>query len=194
MLLKIEQAGQPVLRKAAKPLTRAQIMSEQTQQLIDLMVATLRDRQGVGLAAPQVGEAVQLVIIEDKSSYHKKIPVAVLGAQLRKPVKLHILVNPKLEYIDRDIQNFFEGCLSVDGYRAVVPRAKRVRVTGWNRYGERVTLVTEGWFARILQHEIDHLNGSLYLDRMVAKTFITERCYQNEWFDALPAAINKLLV
>lgn len=102
---------------------------------------------------------------------------------------LTIIANPVLTILDGADEHYFEGCLSIDGYRAVVPRASHVRVTGWDRHGQPVTLTAKGWLARILQHEIDHLNGALYLDSMYIPTFISERHFVTDWLDANPEKI-----
>jgi peptide deformylase len=159
MILKIRPAGDSSLRKNAKELLAKDIRDKQTQALIDHMIETLRDAQGVGLAAPQVGENTQIIIIEDKAKYHKKISKKLLAEQERKPFKLKILINPTIEERSDEEKNYFEGCLSVDGYRAVVPRSKQIKVRAMDRLGKEVKINARGWFARVLQHEIDHLNG-----------------------------------
>ncbi|RYX78951.1 peptide deformylase [bacterium] len=188
MILKIVQAGDAILRKKAKQLTRTQLAKSETQQLIDLMIATLRDRPGVGLAAPQVGESFQIIIIEDKADYHEKVSEEMLAAQSRKPVALKVIVNPVLTIVSPADKSelYFEGCLSVDGYAAVVPRARAVKVTGWDRHGKPLTVTADGWFARILQHEVNHLNGDLYIDTMISRTFMTEKQYSKEWAKTSP--------
>ena len=193
MILKIEQVGHATLRKPAKPLTAQQLASPNIQQLIDLMIATLRDKPGVGLAAPQVGEPLQIIIIEDKKKYLQKVPEPVLAAQRRKPVSLHVIVNPTVTVLDTATDNFFEGCLSVDGFRAVVPRARRVRVSGLDRHGKRITVDADGWLARIVQHEVDHLGGTVYIDRMYSRTYMTEKAFAADWLSALPAEIDTLI-
>ena len=165
MLLKIVQAGAPVLRAAARPLTSPEIASAEVRQLIELMRETMRDAPGVGLAAPQIGLPLQLAVIED---------VAELEAAERRPVPFHVIVNPQITLGDEQV-DFFEGCLSVDGYQAVVPRARTVQVTARDHRGEPVSIDATGWYARILQHEIDHLRGTLYIDRMRSRTFSTSR-------------------
>src|SRR5690349_21079127 len=116
MLLKIIQAGDPHLRQSAKKVSLVTLKKPAMQHLIDLMIATLRDRPGVGLAAPQVGEPLQIIIIEDKKSYHQQVSPELLKAQGRKPVTLKVMINPILTIDEADEQLFFEGCLSVDGY------------------------------------------------------------------------------
>lgn len=173
MLLKLYQAGQLVLRKAAKPLTSKQLATKHIQEIIDFMIATLRDAPGVGLAAPQVGESLQIIIIEDKKFYHKKIDPKLLKEQDRRTIPLLVLVNPVLKVQDSQTNAYFEGCLSVEGYTGVVARPHAVTVTGWDRNGNDVSYEAHGWFARILQHEIDHLQGTLYIDKMLSTSFMT---------------------
>ncbi len=120
MNLKIVQAGEPVLREAARPLTAAEIASAEIQQLIELMRETMRDAPGVGLAAPQIGLPLQLAVIED---------VAEIEATERAPVPFHVIANPQLT-LGAETVDFFEGCLSVEGFQAVVPRARTVQVRG----------------------------------------------------------------
>ena len=165
MLLKIVQTGDPVLRTPARPLTPQEIASAEVAQLIDLMRETMRDAPGVGLAAPQIGLPLQLAVIED---------VAEVEATERAAVPFHVIINPQITLGEERIE-FFEGCLSVDGYQAVVPRARAVHVEARDHRGEPVSIDAHGWYARILQHEIDHLGGTLYIDRMRARTFTTAR-------------------
>ena len=165
VLLKIVQTGDPVLREPARPLTPADLARAEIQQLIELMRETMRDAPGVGLAAPQVGVPLQLAVIEDVGESEK---------QERKPVPFHVIASPRLVLGDELVEHH-EGCLSVDGFQAVVPRARAVTVEALDHRGQPVTIRAEGWYARILQHEIDHLNGTLYIDRMLTRTFSTAR-------------------
>lgn len=184
MLLKIYQTGQPVLREKAKVVTKTDLASGKTQELIDHMVETLRDVPGVGLAAPQVGQAKQIFIVEDKAKYHKHVPEAVLNEQDRKPVTLKVLVNPRLVVLETENDMYFEGCLSVEGYVGVVARAKKVKVSALDRSGKPVTYIAAGWFARILQHEMGHLNGELYIDHIQDKSLISTKNFAELWRDA----------
>jgi peptide deformylase len=165
VLLKIVQTGDPVLREAARPLTPADVAKAETQHLIELMRETMRDAPGVGLAAPQVGVPLQLAVIED---------VGESEAQERKPVPFHVIINPRLTLGEEQVEQY-EGCLSVEGFQALVPRARTVTVEALDHRGEAVTIRAAGWYARILQHEIDHLNGTLYIDRMNTRTFASAR-------------------
>jgi peptide deformylase len=173
MKLKIVQAGDPVLRKQSRLLTKDEISSPSIQQLIELMRETMREAPGVGLAAPQIGQSIQLAVIEDPAEYLSQLSPDQLAELQRSAVPFHVIINPKLTFTDNSSAPFFEGCLSVDGYQAVVDRALNVRVECLNERGEEVTINAHGWYARILQHEIDHLNGILYVDRMQTRTLTT---------------------
>ena len=200
MRLKIVQAGEEVLRQQARALTRDEILSPHIQELIEHMRDTMRDAPGVGLAAPQIGESLQLVVIEDRAEYQRELTLAQLAERGRKPVPFHVLVNPKLTIATSghdDSGNapniFFEGCLSVSGYTALVSRANAVTVNCLNERAEAVTISASGWYARILQHEIDHLNGILYVDRMQSRTFTTLENARRIWKDTPTAEIQSRL-
>jgi peptide deformylase len=181
MLLKLYQVGQSVLREEAKVVSAAQLKSKKTQDIIDFMISTLRDAPGVGLAAPQVGEALRIVIIEDKAKYHQPIPKELLKEQGRKVVLLKVLINPEIEIIDEDSSIYFEGCLSVDGYVAAVPRYKVVRVKALGRDGKSLSYLAFDWQARILQHEVDHLDGTIYMDKMLKNSFMNINNFAKLW-------------
>jgi peptide deformylase len=173
MTLTIVQAGDPVLRKKGRTLSKEEILSPQIQQLIELMREAMRDAPGVGLAAPQIGESIQLAVIEDRAEYLSDLSADQLERYQRTVIPFHVIINPKLTVVDDSSAVFFEGCLSVTGFSAVVERALNVRVECLNERGEEVTIDAQGWYARILQHEIDHLNGILYIDRMKTRTLST---------------------
>lgn len=181
MLLKIIQSGHPVLRRTARALAPKDIRSPAIQDLIEHMRETLRDAPGVGLAAPQIGQSLQLAVIEDRAEYHKTATEAELKERQRVPVDFHVLINPQIESLSPPQVSFFEGCLSLPGFMAEVPRSRSVRVTCLDHHGKPRVIEAEGWYARILQHEIDHLNGRLYIDRMQSQTFSTLENYQRHW-------------
>ena len=135
------------------------------------MRETMRDAPGVGLAAPQIGLPLQLAVIED---------VGESEAMERKPVPFHVIVNPKLTLGPGTVDHF-EGCLSVEGFQAIVPRAHTVHVDALDHRGKPVSIDATGWYARILQHEIDHLHGTLYIDRMRSRTISTARNFSRYW-------------
>ena len=173
MKLQIVQAGDPVLRKQSRALSKEEISSPSIQHLIELMRDTMRDAPGVGLAAPQIGESIQLAVIEDREAYITDLSADQLAVRQRSAIPFHVIINPKLSFLDNSSAQFFEGCLSVAGFSAIVDRALKVRVECLNERGEPVTIKAQGWYARILQHEIDHLNGTLYIDRMKTRTLTT---------------------
>jgi peptide deformylase len=183
MILKIFQTGEVVLRQVARPLSRDEILSPSIQELITAMHDTMRDAPGVGLAAPQIGVPIQLAVIEDAQDYIDKLPPGQAAERRRMPVAFHVIVNPALTIEIPDEVHFFEGCLSVAGFTAIVPRALAVRVECLNERAEPVSIRAEGWYARILQHEIDHLHGRLYIDRMESRSFTTLENFNRHWKD-----------
>jgi len=181
--LEIVQTGDPVLRRISRPLTKDEILSPSIQELIPLMRDTMREAPGVGLAAPQIGQSIQLAVIEDRANYIKDVSAEELAARQRSAIPFHVIINPKLTVVGNSSAVFFEGCLSVEGYQAIVERALDVRVECLNERAEEVTINAHGWYARILQHEIDHLNGILYVDRMKTRTYTTGENFFRHWMD-----------
>ena len=181
MRIKIANVGEAVLRTTAQALTKDEIRSVRTRELIEHMRETLADAPGVGLAAPQVGESLQLAIIEDKPEYQASLTREELAERERKPVPFHVLINPRIELLSTPDTAFFEGCLSLPGFLGMVPRARRVLVDALDHRGEPVRIMAEGWYARILQHEIDHLNRTLYIDRMWSHSFCSQDNYVRHW-------------
>jgi peptide deformylase len=145
------------------------------------MRETLTDAPGVGLAAPQIGEPLQLAIVEDRAEYHATLTAQELQERERHPVPFHVLINPEIELLSPPDLSFCEGCLSLPGFVGMVPRARVVRVRALNEAGEPVNIEAEGWYARILQHEIDHLKGTLYIDRMWSRSFSSIGHYNRHW-------------
>ena len=172
--LKIVQIGEPVLRQEARELTVAEIRGVEIQRLIEAMRQTMYDAPGVGLAAPQIGLPLQLAVIEDKPEYTEKAPPEILIERERSPVPFHVIINPKIRPDGprpvEEIQ-FYEGCLSLPGFLALVPRKRRVIVDCVDHNAQSRTIHASGWYARILQHEIDHLAGTVYIDRMLPRSF-----------------------
>lgn len=181
MISKIVQAGQPVLRKRARQLSVEEIRSKFVQELIDRMRETMRDAPGVGLAAPQIGEPLQLAVIEDRADYQRNVKAERLTLLERKPVPFHVIVNPRLTLLETARPAFFEGCLSVTGLVGLVPRALDVHVDALDEHGQPVSIDAHGWHARILQHEFDHLQGVLYVDRAYPRTLMTQESYAEHW-------------
>ena len=183
MRLKIVQVGEPVLRQRARPLDADEIRSREIQELIEWMRETMYDAPGVGLAAPQIGLPLQLAVIEDKPEYTRDSPPAFVKERERKPVPFHAIINPQLTLLGEPEVEFFEGCLSLAGYTAVVARSRRVRVECLDYNGKPTRIDAQGWYARILQHEIDHLHGTVYIDRMQTRTLMTMENFNRYWKD-----------
>ena len=191
--LKILQVGDEMLRAQARELSTAEILGRETQTLIENMKNTLRDAPGVGLAAPQVGVSVQLVVIEDREEYHKKLSQAQLAERQRAPVPFHVVINPRIIARADTTAEFFEGCLSMAGYMAIVPRSNTLTVEFLNERAEPVKVEADGWYARILQHEIDHLSGVLYIDRMYCRTLTTLENMERFWKDLKASEVRSRL-
>ncbi len=193
MRLKIVQAGEPVLRQGARTLSAEEIRLPAMRELLTHLRETMRDAPGVGLAAPQVGLGIHLAVIEDRPEYMAGIASEALAARERSPVEYVALFNPKIvSYSDESIE-FFEGCLSVAGFSALVRRSRRVTVEYLDENAEPQRIEASGWFARILQHEIDHLNGRLYIDLMETRTFATMDNLGRHWKDLSIAAVRDKL-
>jgi peptide deformylase len=193
MALTIVQAGEPVLRNAARALRPNEIRSREIRQLIGEMKDTMYAAPGVGLAAPQIGRGIQLAVIEDRQEYMKDWTADQLAQRDRRPVPFHVIINPKISLVGGEQVEFFEGCLSVQGLIAMVPRSRRVRVECLDENGDPKLIEASGWYARILQHEIDHLLGNLYVDRMYPRTLMTVDNYKKFWLEKSTAGIKKEL-
>lgn len=181
MKLDIVQVGTPVLRQQARALEVAELASPRIQKLVEDMRETMRAAPGVGLAAPQIGESLRLVVIEDAPQYIAKLTPEELAAREREAVPFHVLVNPVLTVRSDEVVAAFEGCLSFNGFSMVVPRARKVRVEALDEHGQKFVKVATGWYARILQHEVDHLNGIVCCDRMESRTLTTMTNYTKHW-------------
>ena len=172
---KVSRMGHPVLRQRAAEIPPTQMQSPQMQRLIDDMIETMIDYEGIGLAAPQVFEPLRLIVLGDPAA----------DPQDEAAIPLTVLFNPQFTAQSPECLDAWEGCLSIPQLRGVVPRSTAVEVRGYDREGQAVELEAEGLFARVLQHEIDHLDGVLFLDRMddlQTLTFLEE--YQRYWLDA----------
>ncbi|MBI1953388.1 MAG: peptide deformylase [Candidatus Omnitrophica bacterium] len=157
MILKVARLGHPVLRLKAKPVDPDKIRTPGFQTLLRDMVETMREHDGVGIAAPQVHVSLQAAAIQvERNPRYPKAP----------KIPLVILINPKVRPAGRGKSLDWEGCLSVEGLRGRVPRWKRVEVQAYNAKGEPVSFKAAGFFARVIQHECDHLQGKVFLDRM----------------------------
>jgi peptide deformylase len=166
----IVQAGTPCLREIAEEIPPQDIGSAKIQELIQEMLSICRGR-GVGLAAPQIGVPYRLFVMMDDAEGMSDVSPEDLATRERTPFDQKVVINPIVTPAGNASALFFEGCLSVQGYRGLVRRWLAVRVQGLGGDGAPVDFVARGWQARIAQHEMDHLNGVLYVDRMDTRTF-----------------------
>jgi len=157
MILKVARLGHPVVRTPAQPVPADQIRTHDFQKLLDDMVETMHEYNGVGLAAPQVHLRLQLAVLE--VAHNPRYPEA-------PPVPLTYLINPAVTVLDDTPVEEWEGCLSIPDLRGLVPRHRRIRVTALGRNAEPLDFEAEDFHARVIQHETDHLKGEVYLDRM----------------------------
>ncbi|MEE3235490.1 MAG: peptide deformylase [Candidatus Latescibacterota bacterium] len=167
-ILKITQMGHPILRQVAKTVPIEEILLSETQQFLDNMIETMNDYSGIGLAAPQVFDPRQIIIVG--------INPFEMNQTNENPFT--ILFNPELTFLSETNVDDWEGCLSIPDIRGIVPRSKSIGLSGYNREGSQLTFEAHDYFARVLQHEIDHLNGILFLDRM---TDLTTLSYSEEY-------------
>ena len=168
-ILKVARLGHPVLRQKALPVPVGEIPSPETQRLIDDMIETMREYNGAGLAAPQVHVLKQICVIEvNENPRYPEAPA----------IPLTVLVNPVLTPMTEEMEDGWEGCLSVPDMRGMVPRSTSVRLDAHDREGRRIEGEAKEFFARVIQHETDHLDGIVYLDRM---TDLSTLCHLTEW-------------
>jgi len=169
----IVQAGATVLRARASEVLLDELSGPRFQNLIARMVDAMREAPGVGLAAPQLGEPWRIFVVEDRPELMAALSENERAERERVPVPVKVFVNPEVIPVGEDKVTFFEGCLSVAGFSALVTRAREVEVKALDEKGQPVQWRVRGWPARILQHEMDHLDGTLYVDRMHTRSFGT---------------------
>lgn len=151
-ILKVCRLGHPVLRMESRRVSPELLASPRVQTLIDDMMETMVEYYGVGLAAPQIHESLAIAVIESHSE--------------RGAIPMTVLVNPEVTVLDEATLEDWEGCLSIPDFRGRVPRWRKLRVDALDRHGKKIEITAEGFFARVIQHEFDHLMGKVYLDRM----------------------------
>ncbi|MEM7119031.1 MAG: peptide deformylase [Chloroflexota bacterium] len=165
-IVKLPNAG---LRQKTKPVTKFDV---ELQVLIDDMIETMRDAPGVGLAAPQIGRSLNLAVIETLPEVDDE------GNEIEGTRDLYVIANPRVVWESREVADGIEGCLSIPGYLGEVERSTEIRVRAQDRHGKKIKLRLKEWDARIFLHEIDHLNGELYIDKLTApENFWTEEAY-----------------
>ncbi|MEP6559460.1 MAG: peptide deformylase [Nakamurella sp.] len=178
-------AGDPVLRSPAAPYDFS-LPADLWSDLIVAMRETMHDAPGVGLAAPQIGLGIRVAVLEDAAS----VSAEIAAERQRYPTPPRVLVNPMYDVAEglradsakpAESVDFYEGCLSVPGYQAVVPRSSMLRLRGQDENGTALDEVVHGWAARIVAHETDHLNGILYLDRALTRSLATTASLAGRW-------------
>ena len=167
-----------ILRQKTRPVTR---FDAELQHLIDNMIETLREANGVGLAAPQVGQPIQLAVILTLPEEDDE------GNELEDTRELFVIINPEIFWRSKETVKGIEGCLSIPGYVGEVERHESIRVRGLDRHGRKLRLRLYDWTARIFQHEIDHLNGELYIDKLTGP----ENIWTEEEFEKRQEAARK---
>jgi peptide deformylase len=156
-LLKVARMGHPVLRAPAREIERAELKQAAMQRLIDDMIDTMHEYHGVGLAAPQVHEGLRIFVAA----------IAPMDEEPLSPdVEPMVFVNPVVTPLSSDVVDDWEGCLSIPDLRGRVPRARAIVVSAMDRHGGKVEIASRDFPARVIQHETDHLDGVLFLDRM----------------------------
>jgi len=171
-VLNIARLGHPVLREIAKPVNLKALIASgdnELQQLIDNMIDTMQKEDGVGIAAPQVARSLQIVIVEYQQN--ERYPS-------QDDIPLTVYVNPKVTRSGKETASFWEGCLSLKDLRGLVTRPKEVTVEAFSREGKKMVVEAKGFLAVVLQHEIDHLLGKVFMDRM---TDLTRLAWAEEW-------------
>jgi peptide deformylase len=163
-ILKVSRMGHPVLRKKVRAVPPSDITAAPMQRLIDDMAQTMLEYNGAGLAAPQVHEELRLFVaqvIRDEDDEEED------AKEAKKP-EILALVNPEFKPASRQVEEDWEGCLSIPDLRGLVPRYRDISVKAYDRNGRQIELQASGFMARVIQHEIDHLDGVLFLDRMTS--------------------------
>jgi len=185
----IVQAGHPVLRAVASPYD-GQVDADELTELLALMHRTMRAAPGVGLAAPQIGLPLAVAVVEDPSAGDDE----VARVRERPVLPYRVLVNPSYTPAGDPLVAFYEGCLSVVGYQAVVARPRAIRLAGSDEAGRTLDEVLTGWPARIVQHETDHLHGTLYVDRAVTRSLSATDAWGAHWgMEPVPHAAARAL-
>jgi len=173
-MLKIAKLGNPILRKVAAPIDPREIRSSDIQGLIDEMFEVMYDEPGIGLAAPQVSRSLQLV---------------VMGCKGEDGFPETVLINPSIVYYGPEQVENWEGCLSVDGLRGRVTRPSVVRVKGLDRKGKALDFEATDLFAVCIQHELDHLIGKVFLDRMTDMSTLTQLHEFQQYWQKEPSSV-----
>ncbi len=178
MIRPVCRMGHPILRSKARDLTKDYLKTDEFAGLISDLKDSMDHYGGIGIAAPQIGIGLNVAIIEIKGSGNR------YGEAITLP--LTVFVNPRIKKLTDDEQGFWEGCLSVPGLRGYVERPKKIQVNFLDAVGEEKELIAEGFLATVIQHELDHLEGILYIDRVRDSRMIS---YQEEFEQFIQARV-----
>ncbi|NEA34821.1 peptide deformylase [Streptomyces sp. SID13031] len=184
----IVELGDRVLRQVAEPFD-AQVDDSVLTEFVELMRRTMLAAPGVGLAAPQIGVPVRIAVLEDPATVSEE----VAEARHRYPLAFFAAINPSYRPHGHNRRGFYEGCLSMPGYTAVVNRPDAVDATYTDPTGHLHHESFEGWQARIVQHETDHLHGTVYVDKLETRSLSTTQNYLDNWNDPIPTRAAKAL-
>jgi peptide deformylase len=178
-ILKVARMGHPILRRVSDPVKEKEIRTPEFQQFIDDMIETMHEYDGLGLAAPQVHRSIRLSVIEIQDN--PRYPTN------EEHVGLHVFINPEVTVQSKKNNSYWEGCLSVPGLRGLVERPNKIKVKYLDREGKQREMIGENFLATVLQHEFDHLDGKLYIDRLVDTTkLVFDQEFERYWLpDAL---------
>jgi peptide deformylase len=186
----ILQAGHPLLRSPAAAVPSHLFNSNALTDLIGLMKMAMRDAPGVGLAAPQIGVPLQVIVLEDTEALMRFLTPREREERGRSPIPFQAWINPSMKPLSDEKAELYEGCLSVLGFEAKVKRYVHIEVDGFDETGKRKgPIEMRGWPARIVQHELDHLHGTLYVDRMDSKTLATRASREGHALSDLMASL-----
>ena len=184
----IVEIGDPVLRERARDVDPAELRSLEVQRLIDDLIATRRAAHGAGIAANQIGMPVRIAVAE-VTQPNPRYPY-------KPPIPLTVIVNPEIEPLDDELVEINEGCLSVPGLRGVVPRHVSIRVRYLDRDGNAHVEVKRGLTAGTFQHEVDHLDGTLFVDRADPRTLMSweqfERLHRDEFVARMTELVERV--
>lgn len=172
----IIQLGDPVLRTPAATFD-GQLDDAELAQLLATMRKAMHDAPGVGLAAPQLGIPLRIAVVEDVLPQ----PEEIAETRERPPLPYFAMINPTYTPVGRETASFFEGCLSFSGWQAVVQRHRTVQLEYRTPEGQHATRQLTGWPARIIQHETDHLNGVIYIDKANTRSLVSSAAYAERW-------------
>lgn len=161
----LTRMGNPILRLIAEPLSAKEIRSQEIQELINDLIENMQHYGGVGIAAPQIGVSKALAVLEIKDTNPRY--------EVKEDIPLTVVINPKITILDQSLQGYWEGCLSVPGLRGFVERPRKIQVDYVDQENRPQKIIAEGFLATVLQHELDHLNGKIYIDHITDKTKLT---------------------